>query len=194
MKRSAGIQMQVAIVTPLVVAGIAAGLWLAVSAARENIKFARATDQILGAVATALEMETESAVSPERATSALLERLVRFEKMQVVLGPQASQRYMINPWGGRLNVAVHPSPGIIAFETSISTTACRRMIEFFAKDAASLRISRIDVRDEELEDSPARLLYSSQQTEAAEKLTPAFIRAGCGEGENVVLGLTFGLR
>jgi hypothetical protein len=191
MRRLHKIRAPMAIITPLVVAGIVISLWLVFSAARENLRFAHATDQILGAVSSARDVRMDASTSPERATADLFEQLARFEKMHVVSNDPAGRRFMINPWGGHVSVAVQPSTKLVGFETDISPSACRRLVDFFAK--TSLEINRVETHDDSLPDAVWRPVYAVQPGGKVGRLNPAFITAGCGVGTSVVLRLVFSL-
>ncbi len=191
MQRTAEIQLRVMFATPLVAASIVIGLWLAVSAARENLRFAHATDQILATVASARDMRSVS--NPERAADVLLERLSHSEKMNVVSAPDSSH-FMVNPWGGRLAVALPPSLQTLAIDSWLSSASCRRLIDFFGKDAVSLGIVRVEVRDDDSVDPAGRLIYAAPSDGAPGKVNPELVKAGCGNAPLVVLSLAFRLR
>jgi hypothetical protein len=174
------------IAAPFVLAGIAFGLWLAVSAAFENIRLVRATDQILGVVATARDVAQDPRQTDALATMAL------FDRLGVPRNQQGSSTAMENPWELPLAVKVFTSDGLVRIENQLSSSSCRHLILLFAKDAVSLGLQGVDVLPSE--GGRGRQLYDASPTHRTGQLDQASITAGCGDAERVVLALSFALR
>ena len=195
MNRFSGFHWKTFLAAPVVMAAILAALWLAVMAAHENVRFARATDQVLGVIAIARNTATNPAATQESATADLLERLSHFESMRVRPAENGTQRpSLINSWGRRMEVEMLPFSHQLRVQTSLSPAACRRMILFYAKDAPPLGVQRVEVNDEGLLQTSGRMLYGGPDDIARSKLDLSAVNAGCGESEQVALILTIRLQ
>lgn len=195
MNRSLAFHWKTFFVAPLVVAGIVAALWLAVTAAYENIRFVRATDLILGVIAVAHDMAVDVATPPERATASLFERLSHLDNMHIRAAAEGARwPSLINPWGGRVNVEMLPSSRQLRLQTALSPVVCRRMILFYAKDAPSLGVQRVEAHDEGPAPTTGRMIYDGPDDISRSKLDLSTVRVGCGEDQWVTLILTIRLQ
>lgn len=189
-KRAFWLGWQTLFVAPLVLAAVAGGLWVTVSAAYEDVRLARAADQILAVVAVARDMAVDVHINGDRTTAILLEQLAPLESLHVVKNPDASLQGLANPWGRLETVSLKPSTQIVRFETTLPTFACRRLLLFFSKDVVSLGLLRVETRNAGSE-SDWQQLYDSATMRGLE--SPA-IAAGCGEARDAALALIFKIR
>ncbi len=194
MRRETGLSGLKIVVTPVVALVIFAALWIALSAARENVRFARATDQVLTVLAIAREAPVDPSVESARATGGLYERLSRLDAMRVIPPDPPYEAFAVNPWGGRVTLDLMPAQKRISLATWVSPSACRRHIRFFAKDAAMLGLQFIEVFEEDLPGLSGRTLYPQTREGRTAVLDARAIRVACGAGEWVVLKLIFALR
>ncbi len=190
-RRTSGLEL---LATPLVICGIALALWIALSAAYENIRFARATDQMLAILAIVREAVIDPAVTPERATNGLYERLSHLDGMNVVPPTPTSKAYMINPWNGRMTLDVNPASKQIALNTWVPPAVCRRHVQFLGKEAALLGIRWIEVMEDGPLGATGRLIYQFQGDGKTGKIGQNAVLVGCGRQEQVILKLIFALR
>jgi hypothetical protein len=197
MKHASGFRWEVIVSVPLVVAAVAVGLWLAVEGAYENVRLARATDQILDTVAVARNMGLDNATPEDKATKNLLDQLERSGTMHIAaagdMDPGApGTRGIINPWGGFMDVKLAPSAQTLRLTTHLSPTACRRLVLFFSK-TRSLGVQRVEARDDVL-GVAFRQIYDASSNLNVNGPEPFAIKVGCGFSNQVMLALTFRLR
>jgi hypothetical protein len=169
----------------LTVIGVIAGaLWLAASAAYENIHFVRTTGQILSLIAIARD---DAAKEPAfgRAGEDLMESLLRRGQIPGVRAEAVSAPG--NAWGGAIRAEI-VSPTVMRFETDLPTRDCRRLALFFGKDAADLALLSMEARDQ---NGPWRQFYDQSSNQ---QLGPSAADAACGWGEHATLALTLRLR
>ena len=192
MKRGARINWAMIFVAPVVGIGILVGLWLAVAAGLENIRLARATDQILGVVDVARDLAVPSGANGEAATRNLMERLAGLNVMQIAAADGDGHRAMANPWGESLKLLVAPERQTVRIETRVKPHICRRLVQFFGQNPTSLGVQDFAVRDGDL--SVPSLWRSFYGTSPPKPLDATSIARGCAQEDWVFLALTFGLR
>lgn len=198
MKRARGFNWGLALVTPVVAGGMFVGLATAIGAAYENVRLARAKDQILSLVALARETKTDPKRDPRLATSQLLDQMATLYPSLVVAteGSNAAKFPigMVNPWAGLTRLTVTPSALQLRVETDMPPAACRRMIHAYARDSSALGVQRVEVRDNR-DQAAWRQLYQAPLTGTPSlRLSEAAIVAGCGQAQQAVLALTFRLK
>jgi hypothetical protein len=162
-----------------VTAAIVASLSLTATAAYENVKFVRTTEQILSLIAVAEDNAAKDSSFGQGAAEDIVDDLVHRGQ----LTPQP-----VNAWGGSLRAVVQQPP-FLRIETDLSSRACRRVALFFGKDAADLKILRMEVRGES---GFWRAFYNAATSTQAVDYTQA--GAACGDDENTTLSLTLRLR
>lgn len=182
------------VVAPIVMIGAVAALVLTLLATYENYSLGRATDQIIRVVSLARDLRLANETAPERAATVFFTRMEQVAPSEVIqisspfLG-EKSEQGVKNPWGGVMRVFFYPSAASVRLETALSSGACRRLLFFYAKDALSLGIRRVDVRSADA-GSVWRMLYQEKGTGSV--LSPEAIYSGCGS-DQTILSLTFSL-
>jgi hypothetical protein len=182
-------------IAPLVAAAVAAALWLSVTAAVENFKFARATGQILSVIAAARDMAVPAAANASLATAGLFDRLAHIDSASVRPATENRMASLANPWGGSVTLDMQPALRQLRVQTNLFPAVCRRLVLFYAKDAGPLGLQRVEAHDTGLVEMPSRLLFDAQNTAAMPtQPNPGAIAMGCGRDEQVLLTLTFRLQ
>ncbi len=192
MKASKTFQFLFYLTAPFVLVLVAAAAWLAVSASLENNRVARVSELLIVAVAQAREMRFASTADAARAQESLMERFSSLSGLPVVTSPSGTgERGLVSPWGEWVRVFVYPAARAVRFEVPLSSVACRKILSFYGKDSASLGLQRVDVR-ERLPSALWRLVYEQTPTGRGAIDSPA-IQAGCGQGGEEIVSLTFSL-
>lgn len=185
-------------IAPLVLLLALTGVWLALKAARENYRISLLTDQIIVAVSRARDMKIPANVKTERAHEVLMKDLELFGGMEVVSVPPTGQGDqpllgLKGPWGHVIQLFLYPSSRAVRFEVPLSSAACRKFLFFYAKDAVSLRLQRVDIRDY----APSalwQLVYEQPSgAKQEEGISPSVIQAGCQRESLALISLTFSL-
>lgn len=178
------------LIAPFVAFLAAASVWLSLTAAIENYRASRVSDQILVAISRAREGRISSSFQPAQAQNILVQGLEQFDGMETLfIG--GSERGVKNPWGRPIRVYVYPAERAVRFEQPLSAAACRKMLSFYAEDAVSLGLQRVDIRDN-LPSALWRMVYEKPRTGAAGIGLKA-IEAGCNNEAGVLVSLTFSL-
>ena len=118
---------------PVVIA-IAGGLWLTAAAAYENVKFVHTTDQLLSLIGIARSDAATDAEFGQRTNEDIIDDMVRRAQFR----PQPT-----NSWGGGLRATIQPLP-YMRIETDVPVRACRRLAQFFGKDASAFRLLKLE--------------------------------------------------
>lgn len=188
------------LVAPPVLALAGLGLWLAFEGSVENYKFGRISEQIILTVVRAREMRVPVKADPTRMQSELIKRLVSFDGMSAIEEaarlprPNAEpEKKLLNPWGQPLEIVIYPSAQAIRFETALSSATCRKVLNFYATDAVSLGLLRVDVK-EPVPSSLWRLIYQQPAKVEKKGIEPLAIKTGCGRASRVLVSLTFSLK
>ncbi len=192
MKRLFKLNWMLILVAPVVGFAIMAGLWLSVTAAYENIRLARASNQLLGVVAKARDMTVEVSADGKVLTSYLIDRLVQEEGMHVVKDPQTNARVLVNPWDHLVDVALLPPTQQLKLMTEMPAVACRRLILSYASEVTAFKLQHMEAWNAQAAKAP-RLIYDAAITDKT-PLRPDTVLGGCGRNGWVVLSLTFSLR
>ncbi len=179
------------IVAPLVLALVFSGLWLSAKAALETYRVGRVSSQIIATVARARDMRIPAEAQPGKTQAALMERLERFDEIPLMTDPEIGPG-IESPWGRYIRVQLYPSSRAIRLEIPLSSAACRKVLLFYAKDAVSLGLQRVDMRDH-LPSALWRLVYEQPGEGASGGIPAAAIQEGCGRASKTVVSLTFGL-
>lgn len=188
------------VLVPFVGLIIFVGFWMSGFSALETYRFGLLSDQLIGAVTVARNERIGPNVDPARAFYDLMNRYASY-KMDIETvslgaqqnGREATLRVLKNPWDEPISVSVNPAQQNVAFETVLTVPVCRRLLNFFGKDANSIGLVRVAVRD----DTPSalwRLVFALSGEKGASSIDPQMAIAGCGDGEKSVVSLTFRLR
>jgi len=193
MRRATLLNWQMIFVTPFVVGIVTFGLWVAVAGAYEKVRLAHALDQIFSAVKIARAMGVDVNVDPEWATTTLLNKLSRLETMRTTESSTMGQQGLLNPWGGFVGVSMLPEAQALRLENMVAPHVCRRLIQFYNKEAISLRVRRMETRDN-VPLARWRMLYDAPPGSVPVPIDSLAIKVGCGEAPQVIVALTFRLR
>lgn len=187
MVRDAKMKPTAALVMVGVVGIVAVALWLSVAAIFENMRFVQASEQILTLMARSRDYVRERGGYNEGPD--LLAQLGRGARVVgVQQGPVA---FVSNAWGRRMTLgALEPLRGRL--ETTVPTSMCRRLVEFFGGDLVGLGILRIEARNESIE--AWRLIYEGGGEAHPAKIVAGALMKGCGVGDWAQMGLTFELK
>lgn len=185
------------LIAPPVLLLCAAGIWLAVSAALENIRLGRATDRMIAAVSVARDMRLPPAADPAKSAEGLLMRLSSYYGLSLVESPadlagRGPQQALENPWGGAMRLFLYPAAQSLRIELGVPVSACRDILTFYASDAKALGLQRVDVRDD-LPSALWRLVYEESASGSNGLIEPGAVAAGCGQASASVMSLTFRL-
>ena len=165
------------IAAPVVVV-IAAALWLSTTAAYENVKFGRGTEQILSLIAI---MRDDASIAPNFGATPnedLIDDLMRLG--QYTARPD-------NVWDAGLR-ATAPTTALMRIETDIPGRACRRLALYFAKEADNIALQKM----ESLEPNGSWRAFFSNPSDRS--LNFAAADSACGKSERMTLALTLKLR
>lgn len=185
------------LVAPPVLVMAILSIWLAAAAIVENLRLARAADQIIAAVARSREMRIPVNADSVRAQGELVKRLASFDGLEMVIIPPEGARKdseygFATPWGDSVRVFVYASAQAVRFEVPLARSSCRKMLSLYAPDAGSMGLQRVDIRDQ-LPSALWRLVYE-QPRGGGGSLDPSAVEAGCGNAPSTVVSLTFSLR
>lgn len=186
--KSTYLRLQFLVALFLVSGGILVGLWVAVSAAYENIRFVRGTNQLLSVVSVARNIALDRGLNDAAATSALYERL----GLSTRDASQQTSLSLINPWDLPLTQEMSAAARVVRIQNTISSATCRRMIFFFAQDTRTLGVLAASVFDP-VQSSVWRQLFDVRALHKVEQLDLSAVKAACGQADRVVLSLTFSL-
>jgi len=121
-----------------VIGAIAVAIWLAGAAALENVKFARCTEQILTIVARAQDDASKDASFGATQGENIVDDLMRRGQLQDV---------PLNAWGGGIRAAVPMLP-LVSIETDLPSYACKRLALYLGKNAAYIKLQKMEAREE----------------------------------------------
>lgn len=164
------------------------GIWAAVSAALENIRFAQATDQVLQLVATARDYAAHTPVFATQLDDDVLGALNHAAIINVMDGVDHRKK-LENVWGGNI-LATVVEPSVMRVEGDMPTHDCRRMALFLINDAKDLQLEVMEARG--LGQKTWQRFYDGRSD-----VGPASSRgidSACGGASFAVLALVFRLR
>lgn len=169
------------------IAIVLAAAWISGMAILENIRFAKATSQILILVKTAHDIAFSDKNFATQPNEDILDDLTRAEALSdTIEGKPVTLR---NPWQGSMTSLV-TTPSIMRIESIVPSRACRRMALFFARTADDLGLKIMEARDEA--GKSWRRFYDRASTPSIPDSQP--MEAACGDEPRVTLALVFALR
>lgn len=183
------------VVAPFVILGALATLVLAFYAAFENYRLGRATEQILYVVSFSRDLRISPTLSSDEAQALFFSQIKQVLPSDVVqvadsfLGEKAELGLM-NPWDKPMRVYFYPSWDSLRIETPLSSSACRQVLLFYAKNTKTVGLKRVDIRAAD-PGAVWRLVYQEQAGNSA--LTSNMVYGGCGNDGQDILSLTFSL-
>lgn len=154
-------------------------VWLTAAAAYENVKFAHATDQLIFLIETARHDAATDTNFGRGTGEDLIDDLIRRSQLP---GPPA------NSWNGQLRAQVPILP-FMRIETDVPVHACRRLANFFGKDAGALELQKLEARQEKGE---WLAIYDANDNKRG--LDYRLVNAACGGGSYATIALTLRLR
>lgn len=179
----------------LIVVALATSIFLiSILAARENLRYARANEQILSAVSMAREMRFSPSTNAEQAVLVLLERLSHLEGIAIKKVEEKKTPFIENPWGKETEIEIFPLQQKLHIRALIPFYICRKMILFYGKNLVPLGIDKIETENRNIFSANRRLIYEITKTGLHNgSLSSTAIKTGCGEEKEVNLLLTFKL-
>ncbi|HBM90515.1 MAG TPA: hypothetical protein DD400_01360, partial [Rhodospirillaceae bacterium] len=128
----------------------------------------------------------------------LIDALVKNDYQQEITLPptvldQGPIKALVNPWGRTLKIELFPSSHEIRLESPLSSNNCRRILAFYAQEASSLGLKRVEVMQDPAYDLWGVVYDEKRAQEGLSSFSDDRIRKGCGKGLEVILALTFNL-
>jgi hypothetical protein len=167
-----------------VAVAVLVAVWLALAAAYENVRFARATDQVLGLVAAARDQAGRDPSFGLRTGEDLLVRLARAGQPLPGTLDGAALR---NTWGGQVTATALPA-SLMRLEMQLPVYNCRRLALFISQDAQDLGVQRMEAQGA---GTAWKSFHDAAEGGQADSLS---INAACGPASWATLALVFRLR
>jgi hypothetical protein len=167
---------------------VGGGVWLAVAAAYENIRFSRGSEQILTLVSILRDFAKGDRLASTPGQDDLLFLLARSQFMQGI-DATSSPAKLANVWQKPLTARLVQPALQARLEMSVPPHICRRLVDFFNKDAEGLNLYRIEARDDP--QIMWGMVYDREKGASRGMITPLI---ACGEGDPSFVALTFALR
>lgn len=176
-------------ITVVVTVFVIAGLWLAAMSARESMLFSNITTQVLGIVSGTRFLDSSGALRGVQNENILA--LLRKRQMLPSVVEESSLAYIINPWEQRI-VANASLFKTLSVETTIPTYVCRRMVDFFVKDASGLGLVKVEAKDYGA--SVWRQVFNAGNDAQPRSVPQTAIEVGCGNSPYAVISLVFAVK
>ncbi len=183
---SSGNIISALVATPLAIVVLLA-IWLAAASVTENMRFARATDQILGLIVV---MRDHAVRDKNFATQPGEDALMVVGRAALVadVALNGTTAILANPWQGDLR-AVTFGPSVVRLETEVPVRDCRRLALFFVKEAETLGFQAMEAREGMV--GAWRRFFDGSQIPTLDSRP---IEAACGRMPQTTLALVFRLR
>lgn len=149
----------------------------------ENIRFARATEQVLGVATMAHNLAITDRNFAAQAGEDLVRALARVGYVRGVTDGQPST--LTNPWLKPIRLTAM-LPSIMRLETDLPTRDCRRLAMFFIKNSGAARVRVLEARAGNL----WKRFYDSLKPPPDEKA----VDAACGRADEATLAVVFVLQ
>jgi hypothetical protein len=166
---------------------ICLAIWLAFASVMENMRFAQATNQLVGVISGARDYaarEKNFAMLPGEDLLNPLARTGLVPNIEVMGG----NAQIINPWSGVIR-ATTVAPSTMRIETFVPVRDCRRMALMLVRDARELGLQLMEAR--EGSSIAWRRFFEGNNNH---NLDSRPIEAACGQWPQATLALVFGLR
>jgi hypothetical protein len=173
------------LIVPLVLVIIGA-LILAAQGTYENMRFAQATQQLLGLVSIAHDAAVRQSDFATQQGQDVLAALSHAGQITTVDDNGTAK--IINPWQGAVHGSV-AAPSVLRVDMDVPVRDCRRLALFFAGATADLNLAGMQAQTEP--GSGWTVFY--KETDLASPGADA-IEAACGQKARVTLALDFRLR
>ena len=173
-----------------VAAMILFAVYLANASVTENLRFARASDQLLNIISVARDYATRESGFATRPDEDVVRTLARTGMVPGLAIDEDTNEItkLKNSWGGAITV-VTPFYSVLRLETFIPTRDCRRLALFFVDDASGLGFEAMEARENGT--GAWRRFYDRAQAHA---LNARAVEAACGQAPNALLALIFRAR
>lgn len=175
----------------LIMVVVGAGVWVATMAVLENIRFSKGSQQILDVIANVRMYATHEKTAVVQSESDLFLQIFRAQRNRSIntsSAPATIENIWKQPMTARLVM-----PGMLArVEIGAPNYVCRRLVEFFAKNAVGLNLLRMEARSSQaLAWAPVHEMGHGQ---AKARNTAAVAVNGCGSSGQAQLALVFPLQ
>lgn len=167
-----------------VTAVLAAAIWLAASAAYENVRFAQTAEQLLSLVALARDSASKDPNFGRQPGENLIASLIR--RGQLAAPGDGAQQTLTNDWQGEVR-AETSQPFLMRLETELPARDCRRLALFLSNDLKALALQKMEAREG---NGFWRLFYD---VDGGQGFSQPAAAVACGQGEQVTLALTLRL-
>jgi len=161
-------------------------LWLAATAAVENVRFAQTASQLLSLIST---LRDDAAKEPNfglQPGEDLIATLIR--RGQIVGSGGDTQTWLLNSWHGAIR-ATTAQPTLTRLETDLPTADCRRMALFFGRARRDTGLQRMEAHGGS---GGWRAIYDNTGADADPNVRA--VDAACGEEPQASLALLLRLR
>jgi hypothetical protein len=159
-------------------------IWVAAAAIVENIKFGKATDQILDIMTSARTLAVRDPAFAQQTSEDAMLRLTGAG----LLRPEPTGPAFHNPWKFDIR-AVTTGASQMRLETTVPVHECRRIAHFFLDNAKELGL-----KGGEAMTNPQSLPRRFYSDPPARMPSAEEVAAACEDRFTVVLALTFNLR
>jgi hypothetical protein len=160
---------------------------IAIAAMRENVRFAHATDQVIGLVASVRDFSAHEKTFAIQSGEDVLATLARngLIAAPINVGPPVT---LANPWRGAVRAFV-AEPYLIRLETNLPAHECQRLAIFFARSSGAVGLQVMEAH--EGVDGGWRRFYDAVH---GTNLTEKQVEAACGHGPQSTLAMGFRLK
>lgn len=138
------LRLEIFIVAPIAGALIVAALWLSISGALADMRFARFISQIYTVVSTARDMKVDIRADASQATDWLWDHL---SEMGEASGGVKTAHTIKNPWTEDIKLGVIPVTQQLWIEATLPATVCYPTLSFVDKNKAVIGVRRILLRE-----------------------------------------------
>ncbi len=167
---------------------IAAAIGVAGASMLENMRFARATDQIIALVAPARDLAAHDKNFAAQPGEDLLASLARARAVPNIV-TTSQPAVMANAWQGSVHASV-ASSGVMRIESDVPAHDCRRLALFLAKNGGDSGLQLMEARQESA--AQWQRLYDNTLPTAVNE---SQVQAACGQApQQVTLAMAFRLR
>ncbi len=181
---------EIFIVAPVAGALIVAALWLSISGALADMRFARFVSQVYTVVSTARDMKVDIRADAFQATDWLWDRLSQIGETS---GGLKTSHTIKNPWAEDIKLGIIPVTQQLWVEATLPASVCYPTLSFVDKNKAVIGVRRILLR-EATSIVDWRQLYEGPDPQKG-VIDPHAIQAWCLDRQRpMVLGLLLQLQ
>jgi hypothetical protein len=166
---------------------------LSFQAQQENYRLGLALNQVLRIVARAQEVRSSKLTQPQQELAKLVTKLVREDGFESRYLQKTKDNFsgtaLVNPWGDPLEFSLAPTKQELHLVMPVTSHHCRRFLEFYTQDAASLGLMRVDVMSD-MAYKLWRMVYDAKRM-AGSEMSKETIRVNCGNSDRAAVSLVF---